>query len=60
MQKLSPEKMLEQLKIEWSLNKYMKISVTSPCPENTIKELGIKEWPIWTCNPSTFPWTYED
>ena len=36
----------------------MKITITSPCPENTIKELGIKDWPIWTCEPSTFPWTY--
>jgi hypothetical protein len=34
------------------------ISVTSPCPESTISELGIKEWPIWNCEPSTFPWTY--
>ena len=38
----------------------MAISVTSPCPESTIIELGIKEWPIWTCEPSTFPWTYSD
>ncbi len=40
----------------------MTISVTSPCPENTINELGIgiKQWPIWTCDPSTFPWTYSD
>ena len=38
----------------------MEISVTSPCPEITIKELGIKQWPIWTCDPSAFPWTYSD
>ncbi|HGY5536980.1 MAG TPA: cupin domain-containing protein [Prochlorococcus sp.] len=36
------------------------ISVTSPCPESTINELGIKDWPIWTCEPSTFPWTYAE
>ena len=38
----------------------MSISVTSPCPENTIKELGIKHWPIWTCEESSFDWTYDD
>jgi len=36
------------------------ITVTSSCPKSTIDELGIKDWPIWTCEPSTFPWTYAD
>lgn len=36
------------------------ISITSPCPESTIQELGIRQWPIWTCEPSTFPWTYDE
>ena len=38
----------------------MKISLTSPCPQATIEELGIKSWPIWTCEPSSFPWTYKE
>ena len=36
----------------------MAINVTSPCPESTINALNIKQWPIWACEPSTFPWTY--
>ena len=38
----------------------MSISVISPCPESTIKELGIENWPIWKCDVSSFDWTYED
>ena len=38
----------------------MKILVTSNCPESTIEELGIKSWPIWTCDVSSFDWAYED
>ena len=38
----------------------MAISVTSACPESTINELGIRQWPIWTCESSTFPWTYAE
>ena len=38
----------------------MSISVTSPCSESTIDELGIKNWPIWTCEESSFDWTYDD
>ena len=38
----------------------LSISVTSPCPENTIDELGIKKWPIWTCEVSSFDWTYDN
>ena len=38
----------------------MSISVTSPFPETTIEELGIKNWPIWTCEESSFDWTYDD
>ena len=36
------------------------ISVISPCPESTAEELGIKNWPIWTCDASSFDWTYDD
>ena len=38
----------------------MSILVTSPCPESTVEELGIKSWPIWTCDISYFDWAYED
>ena len=38
----------------------MNISVTSPCSQETIEKLGIKNWPIWTCEPSNFPWTYSE
>ena len=38
----------------------MFISVTSPFLESTIVELGIKNWPIWTCEESCFDWTNED
>ena len=38
----------------------LSISVTSPCPETTIEELGIKNLSIWTCEESSFDWTYDD
>ena len=38
----------------------MEVSVESLCNESTIKELGIKQWQIWTCDPSTFRWEYSD
>ena len=38
----------------------MSILVTSPCPKSTIDELGITDWPIWTCNASSFDWTYDE
>jgi uncharacterized cupin superfamily protein len=31
----------------------------SPSPE-TMGELGVKSWPIWTKEVSTFPWSYSD
>ena len=38
----------------------MSILVTSPCPESIVEELGIKSWPIWSCEVSSFNWTYDD
>ena len=35
-------------------------TVTSPCSETTIEELGIKNLPIWSCEESSFDWTYDD
>ena len=36
------------------------VKITKDCPSNVIEELGIQQWPIWSCEESTFPWTYED
>tara|TARA_B100000945_G_scaffold307330_1_gene295671 strand:+ start:1570 stop:1845 length:276 start_codon:yes stop_codon:yes gene_type:complete len=38
----------------------LKIKVNSPCSASTIIKYGIKNWPIWECEPSTFPWTYNE
>ena len=38
----------------------MSILVTSPCPDSKVEELGIKNWPIWACEASSFHWTYDD
>ena len=38
----------------------MSILVISPCPESTVEKLGIKSWPIWTCDVSSFDWAYEN
>ena len=38
----------------------MGISVTSPCSKSTVEQLGIKNWPIWTCEVSYFDWNYDD
>jgi len=37
----------------------MKIEVRKPI-ENEIEDLNILGWPIWSCEPSTFDWTYSD
>ena len=37
-----------------------KITVThNPSPE-TLDKLGVKKWPIWTKEASTFPWFYDE
>ncbi len=28
-------------------------------PRERLEALGVEGWPIWTCAPSTFPWTYD-
>jgi len=40
--------------------KFMSILITSPCPESKIEELGIKNWPVWTCDVSSFSWIYDE
>ena len=34
------------------------ISVTRPS-EHALMELGVKNWPIWTCDVSRFNWHYD-
>ena len=53
---------LRQLFSQEAKNKFTRFSPvvyisTSHCPETTIKELGSKNWPIWTCEASSFDWT---
>ena len=38
----------------------MKIQITSPCSASVIIQYGIKNWPIWECDPSKFQWNYDD
>ena len=38
----------------------MKVLITSPCSASVIIQYGIKSWPIWECEPSKFPWNYDD
>ena len=38
----------------------MFISVTFPCPESTVDELEIKNWPIWTCEAGSCDLTFDD
>ena len=38
----------------------MAIEVTSPCPEEVIAAEGMRQWPIWSCEVSTFPWSYDE
>ena len=34
------------------------IVVTKPS-EQTLSKLGVRSWPIWTCETSTFDWHYD-
>ena len=36
----------------------MKMTVRK-ATEEEIEKLGIKSWPIWTCDPKTFDWHYD-
>ena len=35
-----------------------RVSVTQPSDEQ-LDEMGIKDWPTWTCEPSKFDWDYD-
>ena len=36
----------------------LKVLIKSPCSASIIIQYGIKNWPIWECQPSNFPWYY--
>ena len=38
----------------------MKVLIKSPCSASTIIQYGIKNRPIWECEPSNFPWNYNE
>ena len=38
----------------------MKIKIESPCSASTIIKYGIKNWPVWEGEPSTFKWSYQE
>jgi uncharacterized cupin superfamily protein len=35
------------------------VEVRKPTQEE-LDEMGVKNWPTWDCDPSTFPWEYDD
>ena len=38
----------------------LKVLITSPCRASIIIQYGIKNWPIWECEPSNFSWQYRE
>ena len=38
----------------------LKVLIKSPCSASLIIQHGIKTWPTWECEPSSFPWHYKD
>ena len=36
----------------------LRIEVISPCPEERIAAEGMLDWPVWSCEISSFPWSY--
>ena len=37
-----------------------RISIEKSPTEAQLATLGVREWPIWTREPSTFPWRYDE
>ena len=35
------------------------IEVTRGCSEQQIDAFQARQWPIWSCDASTFPWQYD-
>ena len=38
----------------------VKVLIKSPCSASVIIQYGIKNWPIWECEPSNFAWNYNE
>ena len=38
----------------------MKVLIKSPCSASVIIQYGIKNWPIWECEPSNFSMDYSE
>ena len=38
----------------------VQIIIESPCSASVILKYGIKNWPIWECEPSKFLWHFND
>jgi len=38
----------------------VKVLITSPCSASKIIQHGIKNWPLWECEPSRFSWNYNE
>ncbi len=36
-----------------------KIKVEKDVSEQRLRDMGVFDWPIWTKEPSVFPWTYD-
>ena len=36
------------------------ISVVHNPSAEQLQQLGVADWPIWSCGVSTFPWTYDE
>jgi len=37
-----------------------RIEIDHAPTEDRLSKLGVRGWPIWTKEPSTFPWTYDE
>ena len=58
--KNSIKSIMKYINISHSIELLMSILVTSPCPENTVKKLGIKSWPICIPQESSFDYNNID
>ncbi len=38
----------------------MEIRVESAPDEERLAALGVYDWPLWSCEVSRFPWTYDE
>lgn len=36
------------------------ITIERQAGEDRLKELGVRDWPTWSKEPSEFPWTYDE